>query len=83
MTAKDALLSSNGKFVTVAFRKKDGSKRVLNGRLGVSKHVTGGGMPYDPGHYNMQVIYDVKAKGYRMVNLDEIIYTRIGGKIYI
>jgi hypothetical protein len=36
------LLNTNGKIVTVTFTKKDGSIRIMNCRLGVTKHLKGG-----------------------------------------
>jgi len=60
------ILNSNGKFVTVTFTKKDGTIRVLNGRLGVKKHLKGGTNTLNPEQYI--TIYDVANKGYRAIN---------------
>ena len=38
----EVIENSNGKILTVVFVKKDGTERVLNGRLGVTKHLKGG-----------------------------------------
>jgi len=68
---------SEGKFMTVTFVKKDGSIRVLNGRLGVTKYLKGGKSTLDPNKY--VTLYDVQSKGYRAVNRDTIISVSIGG----
>lgn len=58
------------KIFTVTFEKKDGTLRVLNGRLDVKKHLKGGSKGYDKS--NLLTVYDLKNKGYRTVNLDKI-----------
>lgn len=71
------LEQSNGKMVTVSFIKKDGSLRVINGRLGVTKYLKGGKLPAKSAeHIN---IYDVKNKGYRSVNRSTIVALRMQG----
>ena len=66
----DAFFKGNqGKFVGVDFIKKDGSKRSLNGRLGVRKHLKGGISTLAGSDNPYLVMYDVKTKGYRAVNL--------------
>lgn len=64
------ILNSNGKFVSVTFTKKDGTTRILNGRLGVNKHMKGGKSTLNPDEYI--TIYDVVNKGYRAVNRNTI-----------
>lgn len=62
---------SGGKFVTVVFRKEDGSIRRLNGRIGVWKHTVNGSVKVETKKHF--VVYDVKAMGYRHVAKDAII----------
>ena len=62
--------ATNGKFFTVVFIKKDGTERILNGRLGVTKHLKGGQCTLDKEKY--LIVYDVASKGYRAVNVDTI-----------
>jgi len=69
--------NTNGKFFTVTFIKKDGSARIMNCRLGVTKHLKGGVSTLNPEQY--LTVYDVKAKGYRAVNLATIISVECGG----
>ena len=76
----DILLSSNGLFVTVTFTKKDVSERVLNGRLGVKKHLKGGVSTLNPDLY--VTIYDVVNEGYRAVNRSTIKTVKVGGVVY-
>ena len=65
------ILNSNGKIFTVTFLKKDGSLRVLNGRLGVTKYLKGGSSTLNPADYI--TVYDLQSKGYRAVNKSSII----------
>ena len=69
---------SGGKMVTVEFRKKNGELRRLNGRLGVRKNLAGGknSVAHIPKYVT---IYDVRAGGYRNVNLDTITYLATNG----
>ena len=65
------LLNSNGKIVSVTFTKKDGSTRVMNCRLGVTKHLKGGSSTLDPEKYI--TVYDLQSKGYRAIAKDQIL----------
>lgn len=65
------LLNTNGKIVTVTFTKKDGSIRVMNCRLGVTKHLKGGSSTLDPNKYI--TVYDLQSKGYRAISKDQIL----------
>lgn len=65
------LQKQDGRFVGLTFTKVDGQPRKLNGRLGVRKHLktedtvattAADSLPY-------VVIYDMRARGYRAVNL--------------
>jgi hypothetical protein len=67
----DRILNSNGKIFSVEFIKKDGSRRLMNCRLGVTKHLKGGSSTLDPNQYI--TVYDMQSKGYRAINVDTII----------
>tara|TARA_X000001388_G_scaffold70269_1_gene59299 strand:+ start:95 stop:367 length:273 start_codon:yes stop_codon:yes gene_type:complete len=70
--ATDLIKSSQGKFITVKFTKKNGEDRTLTGRTGVHKYTTGEGLKYNPDDYGLVGIYDNINKGYRMVNLNTL-----------
>ena len=82
-TAKELIFDTKGKFFTVTFIKKDGSERVMNARLGVKKYLRGGELKYDPAEFNYITVYDMGAKGYRMVNANTIQKLKIGKNEYI
>tara|TARA_R110002020_G_scaffold206273_5_gene411468 strand:- start:2187 stop:2465 length:279 start_codon:yes stop_codon:yes gene_type:complete len=69
-TAQDLIKNSRGTFFSVTFTKKDGNDRVLVGRTGVTKYVTGEGLKYAPADYGLFTIYDIQNAGYRMVNVE-------------
>ena len=71
MKIADFIAQSKGKFITVAFIKKDGTVRNLNGRIGVTKHLKGGVSTVNTDQY--LVVYDTINTGYRCVNKDTIV----------
>jgi hypothetical protein len=73
---------TGGKFFYCEFVKADGTLRKMIGRIGVKKHVTGGGLPYDPKDYNLQVVWDAQKRAYRMLNLLTLKYLRCGDITY-
>lgn len=75
---QEIIESSNGKFVSVTFIKKDGTQRVLVGRLGVTKHLKGGQSTLDPAKFI--TIYDTQNEGYRAINRETIQSVRLDGK---
>jgi hypothetical protein len=75
-------------FFTVTFIKRgDGSKRVMNCRKGVKKHLKGGDRAYDPKAKRLVFVYDVQIKapanGYRSIPLDSIQHIKLAGQEYI
>jgi hypothetical protein len=71
---------SNGKILSVTFIKKDGTLRVMNGRLGVTKHLRGGTSTLDASKYI--TLYDLQSEGYRAVNRKTIVSVTIGGIVH-
>ena len=80
MQIKELLESSKGKFFTVTFTKKDGSTRVLNGRLGVTKHLKGGKKTVTQENY--LTVFDTQKKAYRTVNVDTVQSVKVNGNEY-
>lgn len=58
------------KIFTAEFVKADGTVRRMNARLNVKKHIKGGRDCNTS--KNMLAVYDLKAKGYRNINLDTL-----------
>lgn len=65
----------------VTFVKKDGTRRDMTCRFGVTKNLTGGGQKYDPADYELITVTDMKLDQYRMVNLATITELRINGHV--
>ena len=84
-TAKELIKDSKGLIFNASFIKKDNTVRTLTGRLQVTKHLKENAkeQPYDPNKYNLQPVYDLKAKGYRMLNLNNLITLSINKTKYI
>lgn len=70
----ERILNSNGKIFTVEFTKKDGSLRVMNCRLGVTKYLKGGSSTLDANKFI--TVYDLQSKGYRAINKEAIMNVR-------
>ena len=81
--ATDLILAQGDKFFTVTFIKKNGEERILNGRRGVVKYTTGEGLKFAPADYGLLTVYDMQAKGYRMITCGNITALKIGGSEYI
>lgn len=75
---KTMLNASNGKFLTVTFKKKDGSMRTINGRSGVTKALAGGVRTTDPEKYF--TIFE-NNNGYRSVNYSTVTEIKMDGRV--
>lgn len=73
--------SSNGRFVSVVFVKKDGTERTMLCRLGVTKYLKGGTSKLDADQY--LTVFDVKKEEYRAINKETILSVKLAGNIYI
>ena len=67
-----AIESTNGKFFSVKFIKKDKSKRNMNCRTSVKKYLKGGINKTVDISNGYKTVYDMQSKGYRTINLDTI-----------
>ena len=83
--AKHLIKDSNGLIFAATFVKKDNTVRVLTGRLKVTQYLKENAkkQPYDPSKYNLQPVYDLKAKGYRMLNFNTLLTLNINANKYI
>ena len=72
----------SGKFFTVEFIKKDGTRRLMNCRTGVKKHTTGKGLSFNPIAKSLLPVFDVQKKDYRFINLSTVIWIQINGVKY-
>lgn len=73
--------SSNGRFVSVTFIKKDGTERTMLCRLGVTKYLKGGTSKLDAEKY--LTVFDVQKEQYRAINKETIVSVKLAGNIYI
>lgn len=80
--AKDLIKASKGKIFTAKNIKKDGSRRVLNGRLNVQKGVKGLGLGYNPDDFNMMTVFDMQKENFRMLNVDTMYELAINKEKY-
>ena len=83
--AKELIKESKGKIFSTSFIKKDNTVRVLTGRLKVTQYLKENAkkQPYDPSKYNLVCVYDMKAEGYRMLNINTLTNLSINANKYI
>lgn len=82
--AKELINQSNGRIFSSIFIKKDGTHRLINARLKVTKHLKKEAKPrpYEPSKYNLICVYDMLNKGYRMININTMQTLTINKKMY-
>ena len=73
---KAMIKSTKGKWFGCTFIKKDGSMRVMNGRIGCHKGVKGIGRKFRKD--NLVTVFDAQAKEYRMINVDTMLTFNCG-----
>jgi len=64
---------------SVEFTKKNGDKRKMLCKLGVTKHLQGGEKKYD--HDNLLTVFSLDSKAYRTVNMDTLESIKYRGKV--
>jgi len=81
--AEEIIRGLNGaEYFGVMFIKKDGTERVMNAQRGVTKHLAGGSLKYDPKAKGLITVYDPKAAGYRSINKNTLIWLKARGVKY-
>lgn len=73
---------SDGQICTMTFVKKDGTIRVMNGRVGVSKGVKGVGHKFNPADKGLLQFYDIQSQGHRFVNINTLLSVKAKGILY-
>jgi len=74
---------TQGRIVSVYFKKKDGTMREMVCRRSVKKHLAGGQLPYDPKPKSLLPVFDMSVREYRMVNLATLVSFNVGGETFI
>jgi len=82
--AKQLINNSKGRIFSATYIKKDLTERIINARIGKRyKSKTGKKAPYDPEKYNLKKVYDMKAKNFRIINLNTLITLSINKNKYV
>jgi len=83
--AKELIQSTNGRIFNATFVKKDNTIRSLTGRLKVTQYLKKDAkkQPFKPSDYGLQCVYDMKAKGYRMLNINTLTNLTINNIKYL
>lgn len=79
----NSYVDDTGKIFTVEFVKRtNGEVRRLNCRMGVKKHLKGGGPAYDFGSKGLVPVFDMQKGEYRCFPLDAVNELVIDGVVY-
>ncbi len=78
--AKSLIENNQSEIFKVTFTKKDGSIRDMVCRRGVTSHLKGGVLKYDPKALGYVVVFDMAKEDYRMINLNTLISVTMGGQ---
>lgn len=79
---KTIIKTAEDKMFSVVFIKKDKSRREMNCRFKVKKHLKGG--KKTTGHIpNLMTVYDLKAEGYRCINTDTVREIKVRKNHYV
>ena len=70
------------KIFSVVFQKKDGSIREMVCRLGVTKHLKGGELSYNPEDFNYLTVFDMQKQEYRTINVNTLRQIKFEGVTY-
>lgn len=87
MIVRAVIEATRGKFFTVLFKKRtNGELRLMNCRIGVSKHTKGGELGYSPKAKGLILVWEKKSHngkdaGYRMIPEEGVQEIRFGGQI--
>ncbi len=80
--AKEHIYNTNGKIFSAIFIKKDGEKRRIVCRRGVSKYVTGKGLGFNPATRSLIGVFDMQKRAYRFININTLEQVTVQGKTY-
>lgn len=81
---KEILSGVGAEFFGISFIKRTtGEVRHMNARRGVVKHLRGGTAAYDFGSKNLIPVYDIVARGYRCIPVENVLEIRVGGNVYL
>lgn len=80
--AEAILRAQRGRFFRATFIKRTtGELRTMVARMGVTKHLTGGQLGFNPHKKGLLPVFDVQKRAYRFVNLDGLVEVKVGGEV--
>ena len=82
-TARKYIYKTNGKIFSVVFTKKNGEKRVMGCRLGVSKYVKGVGLKFKPEQKSLIGVFDMVKRAYRFISLNTLEQLKVNERVEI
>jgi len=81
--AKELLVKLiDSEIFTATFTKKDGTRRIMNCRKNVKKHLAGGKLKYNAIERDLLPVFDMQKQAYRMINIKTLEAIKARGKEY-
>jgi len=81
---EQVIRSTHGKIFRATFIKRStGERRILVGRLGVRKFVSGKGMSYVPREHNLISVFDFQKMEYRTIPIEGLLEVKFRGQIHV
>lgn len=74
------MLAQNKRIFGALFQKKNNELRTGSFKIGVTKHLQGGNLKYNPSDYDLIPVFDMNKRAYRMINLKTLIELTIKGE---
>jgi hypothetical protein len=82
-TAAELIRSSGGAFFSVAFQKRTtGELRDMVCRIGVTRHLHGGELSFNPAEKGLLIVFDAQKQGYRSIAIEGIQRLAIDGQVF-
>jgi hypothetical protein len=75
-------LGGNRIFGCTFVKRSNGEVRDMTCRLGVSKGLVGGELPFCPVEKGLLPVFDMTKQDYRMINLETLTEIRANGQVY-
>lgn len=82
LEAIQKIKADHKKIFSAQFIKKDGTRRAMICRLGVTKGVKGVGMSYNPADHNIITVFDMRKNAFRSIPADRLLCFKMDGIKY-
>ena len=75
-------MQDDNRMFSVSFIKKNGDRRTMLARFGVTKYLKNKGARYNPADYDLFTVFDMNKQSYRSIPINRLLWLRTKGKRY-